>query len=151
MSEPRNPERVRLKFAKKQRLRRKYLREPQLQMEGQSEEVIKCLLDEIDRLKQAAPAKGVKLPGKLGDPTLQVKDDPRADHRMLAQMIPMGLGVDPAPPPVNMNSTNEELLAFCAGAEAGFSQLGPAFLANKIRDKKVEVVDEEKVSWLQVQ
>jgi hypothetical protein len=106
-----------------------------------SNAVIQALLDDIDRLKLAVPK--ATLPGKLGNSTMQLKDDPRADPRMVAKMAELGLDVDPAKPPVDMNSSSEELLAFAAGAEAGFEGIGPAFYATP-REKQVEVVDEEK-------
>jgi len=37
------------------------------------------------------------LPGRLGDPNLDIRDDPRADPRIVAAMGPIGLDV--APPP----------------------------------------------------
>ena len=35
------------------------------------------------------------LPGRLGRADLQLKDDPRADPRMVAAMAPIGLDVHP--------------------------------------------------------
>ena len=37
------------------------------------------------------------LPGRLGSPDLQLKDDPRADPRMLAALAPFGLDVTGEP------------------------------------------------------
>ena len=64
------------------------------------------------------------LPGKLGTPGLDLKDDPRADPRMVAAMEPLGMHVAPAPSPVTAANTLEELLAYCVEAEMGFNMLG---------------------------
>ena len=73
-----------------------------------SNAVIQALLDDIDRLKLAVPK--ATLPGKLGNSTMQLKDDPRADPRMVAKMAELGLDVDPAKPPVDMNSSPRSCL-----------------------------------------
>ena len=43
----------------------------------------------------AAPTSGVDvaLPGRLGDPTMEIRSDPRADPRMVAAFEPFGLDV----------------------------------------------------------
>ena len=64
-----------------------------------------------------------QLPGRLGNPDITLRDDPRADPRMLAAMDALGL-LEPQPPaPVNASSSLEELLAFCVAAEEGYEQL----------------------------
>jgi len=60
------------------------------------------------------------LPGRLGTPDLQLRDDPRADPRMLAAMAPIGLDVTPPPSPISAASPIEEILEACMVAEAGF-------------------------------
>ena len=60
------------------------------------------------------------LPGRLGTPDLELRDDPRADPRMLAAMAPIGLDVAPPPSPVTAASSLEEILEACALSEAGF-------------------------------
>jgi acetyl esterase/lipase len=52
-----------------------------------------------------------------------LKDDPRADPRMIAAMAPVGLGEPPPPAPVTADSSLDELLAYCSEAEAGFEML----------------------------
>jgi acetyl esterase/lipase len=52
-----------------------------------------------------------------------LKDDPRADPRMLAAMAPIGLAEPPIAPPVDESSTLEQLLEYCAIAEFGFEAL----------------------------
>ncbi|MDT5104887.1 MAG: acetyl esterase, partial [Mycobacterium sp.] len=41
----------------------------------------------------AAPTVNVKLPGRLGDPALEMRSDPRSDPRMVAAFAPFGLDV----------------------------------------------------------
>ncbi len=60
------------------------------------------------------------LPGRLGTPDLDLRDDPRADPRMLAAMAPIGLDVAPPATPVTAASSLEEILEACMIAEAGF-------------------------------
>src|SRR5215211_1933824 len=70
------------------------------------------------------------LPGRLGSPGMMLKDDPRADPRMLAAMAPIGLGEHPAAAPVTVESSIEELLEYCGMAEAGFEMLFAAMSAD---------------------
>ena len=63
------------------------------------------------------------LPGRLGSPTMVLKDDPRADPRMVAAMEPFGLAVPPEPAPVDGDSSLEALLEYVGMAEAGFEGL----------------------------
>ncbi len=60
------------------------------------------------------------LPGRLGTPDLDIRDDPRADPRMLAAMAPIGLDVAPPPSPVTAASSLDDILEACLLAEAGF-------------------------------
>jgi acetyl esterase len=66
------------------------------------------------------------LPGRLGTPSMEIKDDPRADPRMVAAMVPIELHVAPPPPPVSSESSMEAILEHLLEAEQGFGQLGPA-------------------------
>lgn len=68
------------------------------------------------------------LPGRLGDPEMLLRDDPRADPRMLAAMDPFGLAGRPEPAPVDASSALDDLLAYVDGAEQGFEALFPAML-----------------------
>lgn len=63
------------------------------------------------------------LPGRLGNPEMQLRDDPRADPRMVAAMAPLGLDGTPPPAPCDANSPLDELLEFCTEAESGFGAL----------------------------
>jgi acetyl esterase/lipase len=60
------------------------------------------------------------LPGRLGDPDMALRDDPRADPRMIAALTAVGLGGPAAPPAVGPASPLEQQLAYVAAAEAGF-------------------------------
>src|SRR6478736_4939673 len=69
------------------------------------------------------------LPGRLGDPLLALKDDPRVDPRIVAALAPFGLdGPQPAAP-VSPSSPRQELLAFGQGAEDGFGAVFSALFA----------------------
>ena len=69
------------------------------------------------------------LPGRLGNPDMDIKDDPRADPRMIKAMGPLGLDVAPDMAPVDASSPLEDILAFCAESEVGFDALGGALTA----------------------
>ena len=85
-----------------------------------------------------------KLPGRLGTPEMQLKDDPRADPRMLAAMAPLAMGEHPPPAGVDKNSSVDELLEYLNVAEEGFGSLFDA-LGNKLEPipgvaKRTEVI-----------
>jgi acetyl esterase len=65
---------------------------------------------------------GPVLPGRLGSPDMELKDDPRADPRMLAAMEPFGLSSN-MPSPVTGASSNDELHGYINAAEEGFEGL----------------------------
>lgn len=64
-----------------------------------------------------------RLPGRLGTPNMLLKDDPRADPRMIAAMLPFGLEEAPEPTPVDVDSSIDEILEYAALAETQFEQL----------------------------
>ena len=66
------------------------------------------------------------LPGRLGNPTFEIRDDPRADPRMITAMAALDMDVAPQPSPVTAASSIEDILAYCVEAEAGFDALGGA-------------------------
>ena len=70
------------------------------------------------------------LPGRLGTPNLDIKDDPRADPRMVAAMGPIGLDVAPPPSTVTAATPLADLLEYALLAEAGFDALGAVLTAN---------------------
>ncbi len=63
------------------------------------------------------------LPGRLGNPDLTLKEDPRADPRMIAAMEPFALGERTPALPVDSASSMEALHEFVSESEAGFEQL----------------------------
>lgn len=63
------------------------------------------------------------LPGRLGTPDMQLKDDPRADPRMLAAMAPFAMGEHPPAAGVDASSSIDELLEYVNVAEGGFAGL----------------------------
>ena len=71
-----------------------------------------------------------RLPGKLGDPTMVMNTDPRADPRMVAALAPLGLDGAPEAAPVDINSPIEALLEYAGLAEEGFGALGTVLSAN---------------------
>lgn len=54
---------------------------------------------------------------------MQLKDDPRADPRMIAAMEPFGLGLVPDASPVDASSPLDALLDYVGASEAGFEGL----------------------------
>ena len=70
------------------------------------------------------------LPGRLGSPAMLLKDDPRADPRMVAAMAPLGLDGAPEPAPVDADSSIEALLEYCSEVEAGFGLMFDALFAD---------------------
>ena len=59
------------------------------------------------------------LPGRLGSPEMTLRDDPRADPRMIAAMEPFGLADPPAAAPVDASSPIEDLLEYVGGGRGG--------------------------------
>ena len=70
------------------------------------------------------------LPGRLGAPGLLLRDDPRADPRMIAAMLPLGMTGAAPPPPVDASGPLDQLLAFAEGVEAGFEAMLTALSAD---------------------
>jgi acetyl esterase/lipase len=54
---------------------------------------------------------------------MTLRDDPRADPRMVAALAPLGLDGPPPPAPVDTNSPVEEVLKYVGGAEEAFQEL----------------------------
>ena len=63
------------------------------------------------------------LPGRLGTPDMQLRDDPRADPRMVAAMAPFALDQMPPPVPVDSSSPVDAIHEHVVTAEAGFGEL----------------------------
>ena len=69
---------------------------------------------------------------------MTLREDPRADPRMVAAMVPFGLDAPPEPAPVSGDSTLEDLLEWVAGTEEGFEALFGAVVAGMPEVKGVE-------------
>ncbi len=66
------------------------------------------------------------LPGRLGSPGLQLRDDPRLDPRLIPALAMFELDGDLPEAPVDASSTLEAIYEYCLVAEEGFNQLGVA-------------------------
>ncbi|MDT5297626.1 MAG: acetyl esterase, partial [Mycobacterium sp.] len=86
----------------------------------------------------AAPTVNVKLPGRLGDPALEMRSDPRSDPRMVAAFAPFGLDVTAPTPPVTRHSPVADLLAAAAATEQAFDTVFSALLADVPTPEGVE-------------
>ena len=75
-------------------------------------------------------AAAVGLPGRLGRSDLTLRDDPRADPRMVAALAPLGMADTLPPSPIDADTPVEEILEFIAASEAGFGELAPALVGN---------------------
>lgn len=69
------------------------------------------------------------LPGRLGDPSLTLDRDPRADPRVIALLAPLGLAGQLEPAPVDGDSELDALLEFARVAEEDFGRLLPEWSA----------------------
>ncbi len=63
------------------------------------------------------------LPGRLGDPDLDLRSDPRTHPGLLAGLAAFGLDVPAGPPPVTRHDPVEAIAEFVGQAEAGFEGL----------------------------
>ncbi len=83
------------------------------------------------------------LPGRLGHPDMELKDDPRADPRMLAAMAPFELDRATPVSPVTSASPEEEIHEHLTNTEAGYGALFTAFfddLPELPVDSRTEIV-----------
>ncbi|KAA0074256.1 alpha/beta fold hydrolase [Mycolicibacterium sp. P9-64] len=78
----------------------------------------------------ATPTVNVTLPGRLGDPELELQSDPRTDPRLVAAFTPLGLGGAAATLPVDRQSPLPELLAVAAATEQAFATVFSVLLAD---------------------
>ena len=63
------------------------------------------------------------LPGRLGNPDLQLGTDPRADSRLVEVLAQFGMDVQSEPSPVTADSSYEDCLAFSREMEAGYGAI----------------------------
>lgn len=82
----------------------------------------------------------VNLPGRLGDPTMEMRSDPRADPRMVELFAPFGLDAEAAVLPVHRESPIEELLTVAAASEQAFDGVFGALLADMPQPSGVETL-----------
>jgi acetyl esterase len=90
----------------------------------------------------AAPIVNVTLPGRLGNPALELRSDPRSDPRVVAAFAPFGLDVTAPSLPIDRNSPVSELLAVAAAAEQNFATVFAALLADVPAPNGVETTIE---------
>lgn len=86
----------------------------------------------------ATPTVNVTLPGRLGDPTLELQSDPRTDPRLVEAFTPLGLGGAAPTLPVDRNSPLPELLAVAAATEQAFDTVFSVLLADVKAPEGVE-------------
>jgi len=67
-------------------------------------------------------------PGRLGNPGLEMRGDPRADPRMIAALAPFGLDGAGAPAPVAATGPRADRLEFALAGEAGFEAVFAALV-----------------------
>lgn len=84
------------------------------------------------------------LPGRLADANKVLKDDPRADPRLIAALAPFGLDNAPPPAPVTAESPLEEKLAYLSAAEQGYEGLFATLYADLVPiegiDRRTEII-----------
>jgi acetyl esterase len=85
-----------------------------------------------------APTLNVQLPGRLGDATLQLRSDPRADPRMIKAFAPFGIDVTAPPLPIDRRSPIEDLHAVAAAIEQAFAGMFGALLDGVPRPEGIE-------------
>ena len=71
----------------------------------------------------AETTSGPALPGRLGDPELDLRSDPRTNPRLLAALAAFGLDAPAGPPPLTRSDPPESVAEFVGQAEAGFEAL----------------------------
>jgi len=70
------------------------------------------------------------LRGRLADPNRVLRNDPRADPRMVAALAERGLDEAPRPAPVNAESPIDEILEYLAGSEPRYESLFTTWLTD---------------------
>ncbi|HEX7826619.1 MAG TPA: alpha/beta hydrolase fold domain-containing protein [Mycobacterium sp.] len=86
----------------------------------------------------ATPTVNVTLPGRLGDPTMELQSDPRTDPRLVAAFAPLGLAGASPTLPVDRQSPLPEILAVAAATEQGFDTVFKVLLADVETPEGVE-------------
>ena len=70
------------------------------------------------------------LPGRLGNPGIALKDDPRVHPNIVAALAPFELDGEAAPAPFTVDAPLQAKLEFCAVAEPGYEGLFAALYAD---------------------
>ena len=68
------------------------------------------------------------LPGRLGDPAMDLHGDPRSDPRMVAALAPFQLDRAAPPPPMDSAAPRQAQLEFLGGLEGAFGSVFAALL-----------------------
>ena len=71
-----------------------------------------------------------QLPGRLGDPEMVLKTDPRTDPRLAAALAVFEMDVAPPPPPVTPDSPLQDRLDFLAEVEVGLDGFHEAIFSD---------------------
>ena len=86
-------------------------------------------------------------PGRLGDPSLTIGTDPRADPRMVAVFTTLGIDGHADGAPLGPDAPREQLLGFVEAVEGGFEGLFAALAQDAppvegVRDELVTITAE---------
>ena len=72
---------------------------------------------------QAPPTQHARQEGRLGDPDVELRNDPRLHPRLRAALAAVGLDGHAAPPPMDRSAPPEAIAEFVGQAHAGFEGL----------------------------
>lgn len=86
------------------------------------------------------------LPGRLGNPELDLRSDPRTKPRLLAALAAFGLDAPAGPPPLTRDDPVESVAEFVGQAEAGFEGLYEALPNELPGDDSVRSVTSDVVT-----
>ncbi|KAK0891802.1 hypothetical protein LTR91_023433 [Friedmanniomyces endolithicus] len=71
----------------------------------------------------ANSSEGYTPPGRLGNPSLELSEDPRAHPKVIEALTPFGLANNAQEVPLTAESPLEHLAGYCAAAHSGFSAI----------------------------
>ncbi|KAF2769395.1 hypothetical protein EJ03DRAFT_343411 [Teratosphaeria nubilosa] len=87
------------------------------------------------------PTSNLQLPGRLGNPDLDLEHDPRSNPKLVEFLKPWGLAANAAPPPASSTSSHEELRAQIATVDAAVEHLYNAIDMSLPTDKDEPIVE----------